>query len=39
MFNNFLDDFWNVCKEENLFGGNVENLENWKILDLKVVEN
>ena len=35
----FLDDFWNVWKEEELFRGILKIMENWKTLDFKVVEN
>ena len=31
-----LDDFFNVRKEQELFGGMLKITENWKILDLKV---
>ena len=29
----FVDDFWNVWKEEELFGRMLKIMENWKILD------
>ena len=34
-----LDDFWNVLKEQKYEGRVKKIIENWKILNLKVVDN